>query len=527
MTYPPAVRRLADVLLDPDAFADPERLRRAAARKAKLRERDVKFAVVRKRSVDARGGQVKIRAQVELFDHEPPPDARPQPWELPALHGEPRVIIIGAGPAGLFCALALARAGIRSVLLERGQSVSQRRRDVADLSARGVLHPDSNYCFGEGGAGTFSDGKLYTRAQKRGPVEAVLRVLVAAGAPMDLLVDARPHIGTNRLPGVVTQLRAQLEHAGVIVRFGARASRLLTRHGAVAGVELDDGERIDAPAVVIATGHSARDVVAFVREAGAQVSFKPFALGVRVEHPQAQIDRIQYGRWAGHAALGAASYRLVQRVGDSSVFSFCMCPGGHIVPAATELDGQVVNGWSPSSRRGRFANSGFVAEVGALELNAIGLDPTDPLAGLAFQRHFEQAAYAAGGGAFVAPAQRLRDFVHGRQSSELPPCSYPRGVNSVRLDQLLGPLASPIRVALMQVAEKMPEFIGDQALAVGVESRTSAPYRIERDAEQLQSPSLAGLYPCGEGAGFAGGIMSAALDGMRVAEAIARRWHGG
>ena len=511
------------MLLDPDAFADRDRLLRAAARQAKLRERDVASVIVRRRSVDARKGQVKIRARLELFDREPPVSPPPQPWDLPNLVGEPRVAILGAGPAGLFCALALARAGIRSIVLERGQPVSQRRRDVADLSARGILHADSNYCFGEGGAGTFSDGKLYTRAQKRGPVDEILRVFVAHGAPLDLLVDARPHIGTNRLPGVITSLRAQLEHAGVIVRFGARATGLRTHAGAVTGVELSSGETIDVNTVVVATGHSARDVVSFVREAGAIVEFKPFALGLRVEHPQAQIDRLQYGRWAGHPAVGAASYRLVQRAGDTSVFSFCMCPGGHIVPAATESDGQVVNGWSPSSRRGRFANSGFVAEVGVDQLHALGLDPKNPLSGIEFQRRFETEAFAAGGGAFVAPAQRLRDFVHGRLSSELPVCSYPRGVASARLDQLLGPLTSPIRVALMQVVEKMPEFLGDDAIAVGMESRTSAPYRIER-GEDLQSPSLRGLYPCGEGGGFAGGIMSAALDGMRVADMIARHY---
>jgi hypothetical protein len=520
------VPRLVDVRLDPDALLDPERLRRAVARAAKLRDTDVRFVVVRRRSVDARKGQVKIRVEAEIFDHEPPTDERPQPWSLPTLRGEPRVVIIGAGPAGLFCALALARAGVRALVLERGRAVSGRRRDVADLSARGVLHPDSNYCFGEGGAGTFSDGKLYTRAQKRGSVEEVLRVLVAAGAPLDLLVDARPHIGTNRLPGVVTCLREQLEAAGVLVKFDTRATALLTEGGAIRAVELADGQRIDARAVVVATGHSARDVVGFVREAGAQVSFKPFALGVRVEHPQRLIDRMQYGRWAGHPALGAANYRLVQRVGDGSVFSFCMCPGGHIVPAATEPDGQVVNGWSPSSRRGRFANSGFVAEVGPAQLQALGLDPADPLAGLAFQRKFEQAAYAAGGGMFKGPGQRLRDFIHGRMSSALPACSYPRGLTPARLDQLLGPLTSSIRVALLQIAEHMPEFVGDDAIAVGVESRTSAPYRIERDPELLTSPSLAGLYPCGEGAGFAGGIMSAALDGMHVAEAIVRAEHG-
>lgn len=512
---------LVDVTLDPDAFADPERLRRAAARQAKLPLAEVRHVEVRRRSVDARRGQVRIRAQVEVHTRKPTPSPGPQPWDLPSLTGEPQVIVLGAGPAGLFCALALARAGIRSIVVERGQAVGQRRRDVADLSARGVLHPDSNYCFGEGGAGTFSDGKLYTRSHKRGQVDEVLAVLVAHGAPADLLVDARPHIGTNRLPKVVTSLREQLEAAGVIVRFGAKAVAVRTRDGAVSGVTLADGEVLDAPAVVVATGHSARDVVEFVRDAGATVSFKPFALGVRVEHPQASIDAMQYGRWAGHPVLGAASYRLVQRVGDTSVFSFCMCPGGHIVPAATEPDGQVVNGWSPSSRRGKFANSGFVTEVGPTQLHAIGLDPADPLAGIEFQRRFEQAAFVAGGGAFVGPAQGLADFLAGRPSKELPVCSYPRGIVPARLDQLLGPLTEPIRAALVQLQKTMPPFLARDAIAVGVESRTSAPYRIERDHASLESPTLAGLYPCGEGAGFAGGIMSAALDGIRVAEAIA------
>lgn len=512
---------LVDLLLDPDAFADPDRLRKAAARKAKRSPAEIVEVVVRRRSIDARGGRVKIQAQVEVLTRPGKPAAPPRAWELPMLRGEPAIVIIGAGPAGLFCALALARAGLRSVILERGQAVSQRRRDVADLSARGILHEHSNYCFGEGGAGTFSDGKLYTRAHKRGPVDEILRVLVAHGAPPDLLVDARPHIGTNRLPKVVTSLREQLEHAGVVIRFGVRATGLRVRDGAVIGVRLADGEQLDARFVCLATGHSARDVVRFVRDAGALVSFKPFALGVRVEHPQALIDTMQYGRWAGYETLGAASYRLVQRVGDRSVFSFCMCPGGHIVPAATEHGGQVVNGWSPASRRGRFANSGFVTEVGATQLVSVGLDPRDPLAGIEFQRRFEKAAYIEGGGDFVAPAQGLLDFVDGRLSASLPECSYPRGVRSARLDQLLGPLTEPIRIALQQLRESMPAFLTREAVAVGVESRTSAPYRIERDPVTLESPSLPGVYPCGEGAGFAGGIMSAALDGVRIAEAIA------
>jgi uncharacterized FAD-dependent dehydrogenase len=269
-------------------------------------------------------------------------------------------------------------------------------------------------------------------------------------------------------------------------------------------------------------GHSATDVLRLLQTAGATLTFKPFALGLRVEHHQADIDRLQFGRWAGHPILGAASYRLVERCGDTSVFSFCMCPGGHVVPAATEPDGQVVNGWSPSSRRGRFANSGFVAEVGIQQLVQAGLSPEDPLAGVELQRRYERAAYTAGGGDFVAPAQRLGDLLSGRLSSDLPECSYPRGVASARLDELLGPLAPAIQQALRQVAEKMPGFLGADALALGVESRTSSPVRVERDSDSLQSPTLAGLYPCAEGAGYAGGIMSAALDGVRVAEVIAR-----
>ena len=512
-----------DVRLDPDAFVDEERLRKAAARAAKLRAKAVRHVVVRRRSVDARGGKVKIRATLELFEREPPDEPLPRVPELPQLRGEPEVAIVGAGPAGLFAALELARAGIRSVLVERGQGVSQRRRDVADLSARGILHPESNYCFGEGGAGTFSDGKLYTRAHKRGAVDEVLRVLVAHGAPADLLVDARPHIGTNRLPKVVTSLRRQLEAAGVVVRFGTRATGLIHAGGAVAGLELAGGERVEARSVILAAGHSARDVLEWTLAAGAPITFKPFALGVRIEHPQGLVDTIQYGTWAGHPALGAASYRLVERVGEGSVFSFCMCPGGHMVPAATEPGGQVVNGWSPSARRGRYANSGFVAEVGERELAAIGLDPADPLAGIAYQRRFEQAAFAAGGGAFVGPAQALVDFVEGRASASLPACSYPRGVQSARLDEVLGPLTPALAAALRQLGERMPGFLTNEALAVGVESRTSAPYRIERDRETLESPGLAGLYPCAEGAGYAGGIMSAALDGIKVARAISRR----
>lgn len=511
-----------ELAVHPDVLLDEAALFAAAVRAARARPGDVKCVRVLRRAIDARRGRVRMQLRVAL-DHDDSDDLEaPAPPDLGSLGGAPPVLVVGAGPAGLFCAWELARAGVRAVILERGKSVQPRRRDLAALTQRGVLDPDSNYCFGEGGAGTFSDGKLYTRSSKRGDVEEVLRALVAYGASPEILVDARPHIGTNKLPGVITQMREHLASAGVEVLFGARVVGLEREGGRVRGVRLADGSTLEGRAVVVAPGHSARDVQAWVAEAGAQVTFKPFALGVRVEHPQRFVDRIQFGSLAGHPALGAAAYRLVERAHGAGVFSFCMCPGGFIAPAATEPGGQVVNGWSPSKRNGRFANSGFVTEVGPAQIAALGLDPDDPFCGVAFQRRLERDAYDAGGGDYVAPAQRLDDFVSGRLSSSLPETSYPRPVASARLDELLGPLTPALRDAMRQIDGRMRGFASQAGVALGVESRTSSPVRFERDRESLQALGLAGLYPSGEGAGFAGGIMSAALDGIRVARAIAR-----
>jgi uncharacterized FAD-dependent dehydrogenase len=510
-----------ELALHPDVLLEPARLRAAAARAAALDERKVADVRVLRRAIDARHKQVRVQLLVDVYQHAPAPERAPEPLALPALSGEPAVAIVGAGPAGLFCAWRLAQHGVRARVLDRGQALSQRRRDVAKLSQRGELDGDSNYCFGEGGAGTFSDGKLYTRANKRGPVRDVLEAFCAYGASEEILRDARPHIGTNRLPGVVSALCAHLQSAGQELSFGARVDELCCEQGRVRGVRLADGTAIEARAVVLATGHSAADVYRMLQRAGAQLQPKPFAIGVRVEHPQAFIDRTQYGELAGHPALGAAAYRLVERAGDVGVFSFCMCPGGYIVPAATAQGLQVVNGWSPSARRGRFANSGLVVEVGAEQLAAAGLDPADSFAGLQLQRELEARAYEAGGGAFVAPAQRLGDLLAQRASSDLPETSYPRGVAPARLDQLLGVLGAPLRQALARITRRMPGFTGSDAVAVGLESRTSAPLRVARDPQSLQAPGLAGLFPAAEGAGYAGGIMSAALDGIRIADAIA------
>ncbi len=509
------------IVVDPDVLLDPVALRGQAARYAKIRERRIHDVVVTRKRVDARRGRVRLVVDVELWLDRPARSREPpQPLPLATQTGLPIVAIVGAGPAGLFCALRLAQRGIKAVVFERGKLVRARRHDIAALSQRGALARESNYAFGEGGAGTFSDGKLYTRASKRGSVRWVLEQLVAYGATPEILVDAKPHIGTNHLPAVITRMREHLTSAGVDTVFDTRVDGLRQQGNRVTGIALADGSHVEARAVVLAPGHSARDVYGWLAHAGVRLSFKPFALGVRIEHPQAYIDALQYKAFAGHPALGAASYSLALRSNDVGVFSFCMCPGGYIVPATADPDRQVVNGMSPSNRRGRFANAGFVVEIGPKQLAWFGLAPEHAFAGLELQDRLERAAFEAGGGAYVAPAQRLDDFVAGRASTTLPDNSYHRGVMVARLDTLLGALAHPIRDALLQAARSMPDFLGDHAIAVGVESRTSAPVRVERDAATM-SVSHEGLYPCGEGAGFAGGIVSAALDGIRVADAIA------
>ncbi len=528
------------VSLHPDAFLSDEDLRRAVEDATGRRLDDQPPWTLIRRSIDARRGRTRIVAVFERAaatsvrpGHAPVDQDAPQEpgllgrdatrHELPLLAGEPSVLIIGAGPAGLFCAWQLAQLGIRARVVERGKPVAARRHDIAALSQRGELDADSNYCFGEGGAGTFSDGKLYTRSDKRGPVRAILEALVSYGASAEILVDARPHIGTNKLPRVITSMREDLIRAGVQFEFDTRIDSLIVHDGIVKGAITQHGDRIEARSVVVAPGHSAPDVLAWLKVAGATLEFKTFAVGVRIEHPQPLIDRLQYHELAGHPVLGAASYRLVERTAFGNAWSFCMCPGGYVVCAATHPRRQVVNGMSPSQRRGRYANSGFVTEVGPSQLVACGEDPNDPFAGLRLVEALEERAFQAGGGAFVGPAQTLRDFVEDRASKVLPDTSYHRGVVPARLDDILGsPLAHPLRAALVTLEAKMPGFVQDGAVAIGVESRTSSPVRIVRDPQTLASPSLRELYPCGEGAGYAGGIVSAALDGMAVAAAIAR-----
>ncbi len=513
-----------------DESQDPGAMRALAAKNLGVPVEDLPELHVLRRGIDARGRGTRVHVLLGVGPEMPADQwALPHPLEvrLPA-----RVVIVGAGPAGLFCAYELARHGIASRIIDRGKRVQPRRRDIALLNREGKVDADSNYCFGEGGAGTYSDGKLYTRAHKRGSVRDVLEILALHGAPTAILEDARPHIGSNRLPKVVTMLRERLEQVGVEFHFEAKLGRIVTdgegSDRKVSAVELTDGRSFEADAVVLATGHSARDVYEMLDAMSVVLEPKPFAMGVRIEHPQALINKIQYGRDVGHAALPSAHYRLAATVEDRGVFSFCMCPGGWIVPATTEAGAQVVNGMSLSKRDSPFANSGIVAGVEPADWEAHGFK--GPLGGIRFQQQIERAAYVAGGGDLRAPATMMKDFLAGRGSSTAPKSSYRPGLNATNVDEVLDctglRVSTLVRGGLEAFARRMPGFLSDDAVLLGVESRTSSPVRIPRTDDTLESPDVRGLYPSGEGAGYAGGIVSAALDGKRVAVALQQQLAG-
>lgn len=515
-----------DVVLPLEKSEDDSARRQAAALKLGIPVSRIGGVKLRKHSIDARQRAVKVQLRLDVsLDAPLPPDVTPH-WTAPPLPPDARpVIIVGCGPAGLFAALRCLENGLKPILLERGKDASARRFDLAPLLREGRVIEESNYCFGEGGAGTFSDGKLYTRATKRGPVAKVYEVLVAHGAPEEILTDAHPHIGSNLLPNVVKAIRGSIIAAGGEVRFQTKVVDFLIRSGQVHGVVTAGGEEILAESVILATGHSARDIYRLLAAKHILLEPKPFAVGFRIEHPQPFIDRTQYHLNFGQERprlLPAARYRLATKIRGRGVHSFCMCPGGWIVPAATENDEVVVNGMSLSRRDSPFANSGMVATVEPEDLKPL-VKEHGVLAGLVFQKELERAAKQAGGGGQVAPGQRVTDYLTGKISATLPETSYFPGMKSAPLHQLLPQwITSRMREGLQLFGRQMHGYISEEALLLGFETRTSSPVRIPRRDDTLEHPQVAGLFPCGEGAGYAGGIVSAAMDGLRIADAACK-----
>ena len=487
-----------------------------------------------KKSIDARKRNVLVNIKVNVFVNEPFLEKKMPSFHFNEVHkSHKRVIVIGAGPAGLFAALELIQQGIKPIILERGKDVRERRRDLAILNKEGILNEESNYCFGEGGAGTYSDGKLYTRSSKRGNVEKVLQMLVHFGADENILYTAHPHIGTNKLPKIIQHIRESIINFGGEVHFNEKVIDFSIKANKIETVICNSGNKFDADEVILATGHSAKDIFEILHRKNILIESKPFALGVRIEHPQSLIDSIQYhcpvniGR---DIHLPPASYQLVEQVNKRGVFSFCMCPGGIIATASTSQNELVVNGWSPSKRNNPYANSGMVVQVhetdalAQLKAENKKYPVNDPFILHQFQESVEKKAFDAGGGLFVAPAQRMTDFVNNKTSSTLPKNSYLRGVKSTNLNIVLPPfIIDSLKTAMLAFGKKMKGYYTEEAIIVAPESRTSSPIRIPRNSDTLVHPQIKNLFPCAEGAGYAGGIVSAAMDGQAIAMAITNK----
>ncbi|HWB25542.1 MAG TPA: FAD-binding protein [Chitinophagaceae bacterium] len=522
----------------PSEASSTEIIRAYTAKAVGKKNTEVTGFYITQKSIDARGKQPWINLTVHAFINEPVIDRPVKKIDLQDIsRATHTVIIIGAGPAGLFAALKCIELGVKPVILERGKDVRARRRDLAVLNKEGIVNEESNYCFGEGGAGTYSDGKLYTRSTKRGDIHRILNILVQFGADEKILYESHPHIGTNKLPHIITAMREQVIASGGEVLFEHKLTDIIVDNGNIRYVIVNNATKMPAEAVILATGHSAGDIFELLHSKNITVEAKPFALGVRVEHPQALIDGIQYHCSAAPDGcvrdehLPPASYSLVEQVNGKGVFSFCMCPGGIIAPAATRQGKLVVNGWSPSKRNNPYANSGMVVTVEQKDLAGIkGFSISDkklnsPLALLHFQSWVEENAFNAGEGKFVAPAQRMVDFCDNKISSSLPPCSYVPGITSAHLNTVLPQfIFQSLQQGFKAFGKKMRGYYTNEANIVATESRTSSPVRIPRDSVTLQHPQIHNLYPCGEGAGYAGGIVSAAMDGERVAAIIAEKF---
>ncbi len=519
--------KTVDIILSVDIYSETVDFRIIIANKLALKIKDITSYNLKKRSIDARKKNILMNLRFDVYINEEEIKSTYQ-TQFKSIKKEKSAVIIGFGPAGIFAAFKLLELGIQPIIFERGKDVRSRRRDLAAIVKQQYVNPESNYCFGEGGAGTYSDGKLYTRSTKRGDVDEILNIFVEHGAKEDILIDAHPHIGTNKLPQIIVAMRDRIIAAGGEVHFESKLTNIFTDNNRLKAIEINGNKPIDCENLILATGHSARDIYELLHKNNIQIESKTFAMGVRVEHPQDLIDQIQYNGRKSDEVLPPAAYKLVKQVQGRGVYSFCMCPGGIIAPCATEAGEIVTNGWSPSKRNNPYANSGIVIPVEEKDYEKLGFN--GPLAGMHYQAWLEQKAFKMAGNVEktkigqIAPAQRLNDFIAGKLSQDLPDCSYKAGIKSVRLDlELPDVISKRLQEGFQLFGQAMRGYLSNDAVIVGVESRTSSPVRIPRDKDSLEHPQIKGLYPSGEGAGYAGGIVSAAIDGNKCALAISKK----
>ncbi len=507
-----------EVKVFPDKVNDQSYIDTLIKQQLKSEAPKIKNSILVRKSIDARGKRPWYLLKYDVYLEEEYNTPVPFSLSFQNVSNALKIIIVGAGPAGYFAGLECLEAGLKPIIIERGKDVRERRRDLKAIQQDGIVNPESNYCFGEGGAGTYSDGKLYTRSHKRGKIEKVLHLLTEHGADPSILVDAHPHIGSNKLPVIIAEIRSSIEKHGGEIHFNQKVTDFILENNSISGVICDE-RKYEGEAVILATGHSARDIYHLLDHKGILIEAKPFALGLRIEHPQSYIDQTQYHQSEREENLPASSYSVVTQVEDKGVFSFCMCPGGLVVPAATSPGEIVVNGMSLSRRDSAFANSGFVTSIELDELSKHGFNGT--FAALDFQADIEKKMFAVGDGSQKAPAQRVEDFVNGVPSTELNDTSYIPGLITAPLHSILPSFVSKrLRKGLVEINKKMKGFVTNKANIIGVESRTSSPIRIPRDPISMMHTEVRGLFPCGEGAGYAGGIISAAMDGQNVAKAI-------